>query len=63
MVEFNEQNLAYIPLSDQIKQRPGWWTPTITGGMLAQLRNLTGALWSPDGNYLYFVQDFDRRNR
>jgi dipeptidyl aminopeptidase/acylaminoacyl peptidase len=62
MAEFNEQNRDYIPLADQIKQRPGWWSPTITGGMLAQLRNLTGAIWSPDGNYLYFGQDFDGRS-
>ncbi len=41
--------------------RPGLWSPRFTAGMLAQLRGVGDALWSPDGRYLYYPQDFNAR--
>lgn len=41
--------------------RPGYYTPGFTAGMLAQLRHVGDALWSPDGRYLFYPQDFDAR--
>ncbi len=41
------------------QKRPGRWKPQFTAGMLAQLKVIGGAVWSPDGNFIYFPQDFD----
>lgn len=41
--------------------RPGLWSPRFTAGMLAQLRSVGDPLWSPDGRYLYYPQDFNAR--
>jgi dipeptidyl aminopeptidase/acylaminoacyl peptidase len=51
----------YVPKSVHASQRPGYWTPTITSGLVSQLRNVTGAVWSPDGRYLYYAHDFNGR--
>lgn len=53
---------SYVPKSVKSIQRPGYWTPTITAGMVAQLRNVTGAAWSPDSRYLYYMVDHDARS-
>jgi dipeptidyl aminopeptidase/acylaminoacyl peptidase len=53
---------SYVPKSVHAGQRPGYWTPTLTPGMISQVRNITGAVWSPDGRYLYYALDFDSRS-
>ncbi|HEX2910905.1 MAG TPA: S9 family peptidase [Chloroflexia bacterium] len=41
--------------------RPGYYTPSFTAGMLAQLRHVGEPFWSPNGRYLFYPQDFDAR--
>jgi dipeptidyl aminopeptidase/acylaminoacyl peptidase len=52
----------YTPKSKLHSNRPGYYTPTITAGMVAQLRNITGGVWSSDNRYFYYVVDWDARS-
>jgi dipeptidyl aminopeptidase/acylaminoacyl peptidase len=51
----------YTTLSQLEKKRPGYWPPKFTTGILSQMRNIGGPVWSRDGRYLYYPQDFDGR--
>jgi len=50
---------AWLSPSQLDQQRPGLRKPRLTPGMLTQLKVVGGAVWSPDGKYLYFPQDID----
>lgn len=50
-----------LTLAEQHARRPGRWQPRFTRAMLAQLKNLGGPVWSPDGEYLYYPVDFNGR--
>lgn len=41
--------------------RPGYYQPSFTAGMLAQLRRIGDAFWSLDGRYIFYPVDFDAR--
>lgn len=58
----NQRNPDYLSLAEREKQQPGYWQPTLTAGMLTQLKNMSGGVWSPDSRYLYLVLDFDGRS-
>jgi dipeptidyl aminopeptidase/acylaminoacyl peptidase len=53
---------SYTPKSARAAQRPGYWTPTLSAGMVAQIRDITGGIWSPDGRYLYFAMGHNARS-
>lgn len=52
-------NATWQPPSQIHLERPGRRKSKLTPGMVAQLKVVGGAVWSPDGKYLYYPQDFN----
>ncbi|MBN9391877.1 MAG: S9 family peptidase [Chloroflexi bacterium] len=52
---------TYISKAVRSAERPGYWKPTLTPGLIAQIRNYTGAAWSHDSKYLYYTVEWDKR--
>ncbi|NWJ48052.1 MAG: S9 family peptidase [Chloroflexi bacterium] len=51
----------YKTLSELERENPGYWEPTLTSGMLSQLKNIGTPVWSPDGHTLFYPQDYNGR--